>query len=70
LRRRGIDPVIPRKKGERRAGRFDREAYRERNRVERRINRLTQNRASATRYEKLEVSYHALLTIACILLWL
>jgi transposase len=70
LRRRGIGPVIPRKKGERRDGRFDRAAYRERNRVERLINRLKQHRAIATRYEKLEVSYHALLTIACILLWL
>ena len=71
LRRRGIGAVIPRRANEsRRGGRFDRVAYRERNRVERTINRLTQHRAIATRYEKLAVSYHALLTIACILLWL
>ena len=70
LRRRGIGPVIPRKANERRDGRFDRAAYRERNRVERLINRLKQHRAIATRYEKLEVAYHALLTIACILRWL
>ena len=70
LRQRGIGPVIPRKATERRSGRFDREAYRERNRVERLINRLKQHRAIATRYEKLAVTYHALLTIACILLWL
>jgi len=70
LRRRGIGAVIPRKANERRDGRFDRAAYRERNRVERLINRLKQHRAIATRYEKLEVTYHALLTIACILLWL
>jgi len=70
LRRRGIGPVIPRKKNERRDGRFDRAAYRERNRVERLINRLKQHRAIATRYEKLEETYHALLTIACLLLWL
>ena len=50
--------------------RFDRAAYRERNVVERTINRLKQHRAIATRYEKLEVAYHALLTIAAILLWL
>ena len=70
LRQRRIGPVIPRKANERRDGRFDRCAYRERNRVERLINRLKQHRAIATRYEKLEVSYHALLTIACILRWL
>lgn len=71
LRRRGIGAVIPRRKNEARRGvRFDRAAYCERNQIERTINRLKQHRAIATRYEKLAVSYHALLTIACILLWL
>jgi transposase len=71
LRRRGIGAVIPRRSTESRRGvRFDRAAYRDRNRIERTINRLKQHRAIATRYEKLAVSYHALLTIACILLWL
>jgi transposase len=71
LRQRGIGAVIPRRTTEARRGvRFDQVAYRERNRVERLINRLKQHRAIATRYEKLEVSYHALLVIACILLWL
>jgi len=28
------------------------------------------DRAIATRYEKLAITYHALVTIACILLWL
>ncbi len=71
LRRRGIRAVIPRRATETRRGvRFDREAYRERNVVERTINRLKQHRAIATRYEKLQETYQALLTIACILLWL
>ena len=71
LRRRGIGAVIPRRATESRRGvRFDRAAYRERNRVERLINRLKQHRAIATRYEKLEETYHALLIIACLLLWL
>src|SRR5207248_1335249 len=71
LCRRGIGAVIPRRTNEARRGtRFDRTAYRERNIVERTINRLKQFRAIATRYEKLKETYHALLTIACILLWL
>ena len=71
LRRRGIGAVIPRRRTEARRGvRFDRAAYRDRNRIERTINRLKQHRAIATRYDKLAVSYHALLTIACILHWL
>lgn len=71
LRQRGIGAVIPRRSTESRRGvRFDRVAYRERNVVERAINRLKQHRAIATRYEKLEETYHALLTIASILLWL
>ena len=70
LRRRGIRPVIPHKTDERRDGRFDRAAYRERNRIERLINRLKQYRAIATRYDKLGDHYRALLVIAFILLWL
>jgi len=71
LRRRGIGAVIPRRRTEARRGvRFDRAAYRERNTIERTINRLKQHRAIATRYEKLATTYHALLTIACILRWL
>ena len=69
LRRRGIRAVIPRKVNERRTGRFDRTADRERNRVERLINRLKQFRRVATRYEKLAISYLAMVTLAAILLW-
>jgi transposase len=69
-RRHGIQPVIPTKSNERRLPRFDRALYRERNKVERCINRLKQFRRVATRYEKLAVNYLAMVTIAAILLWL
>jgi transposase len=46
-------------------------AYRERNRVERTINRLKGSRRVATCYEKRDVNYLAMVTIAAIvLLWL
>jgi transposase len=48
----------------------DREAYRERNVVERLINRLKQWRRIATRYEKRAANYQAMVTLAAILLWL
>ncbi len=71
MRHRAIGAVIPRRSTEARRGvRFDRVAYRDRNIIERTINRLKQHRAIATRYEKLASTYHALLTIACILRWL
>lgn len=71
LRWRGIGAVIPRQRHEPRRGvRFNRAAYRERNRIERTINPLKQHRAIATRYEKLEETFHALITLATIQLWL
>ena len=70
LRRRGIRYTIPRKQNEQRTGPFDRAIYRERNRVERLINRLKQFRRLATRYEKRGKSYHAMWVIAATLLWL
>jgi len=70
LRCRGITPVIPTKSNERHNPRFDRAAYRQRNRIERLINRLKQSRRIATRYEKRAVNYHAMVTIGMIKLWL
>jgi transposase len=70
LRGRGIGAVIPRRRTEPPHRHFDRAAYRERNQVERLINRFKQFRAIATRYDKLAVRYHAALTIVAILMWL
>jgi transposase len=70
LRRRGIRQTIPAKRNERQRGRFDRAAYRARNRVERLINQLKQYRRVATRYEKRAENYRAMVVIRAIVLWL
>ncbi|WP_437087705.1 IS5 family transposase [Streptomyces sp. enrichment culture] len=80
LRRRGIRAVIPQPSDQighrlrrgRRGGRppgFDREAYKQRNTVERCINRLKQWRGLATRTDKLAIAYQAALHLAGILIW-
>lgn len=69
-RRRRIRVTIPRRSNQRRRGAFDKALYRQRNLVERLINRLKQFRRIATRYEKRAVNYEAMLTIAAIILWL
>lgn len=70
MRQRGIIPVIPTKANERRQRNFDREAYRQRNIVERMINKLKNFRRIATRYEKRAANYLNMIMIAVVLLWL
>ena len=67
-RRRGIPITIPHKENEHRSGPFDRAIYRLRERVERLINRLKQNRRIATRYDKCAENYRAMWLIAATLL--
>ena len=69
MRRHGIGATIPKKADERPQRVFDRALYRERNKVERLINRVKQYRRVATRYEKLAVTSLAMVTLAAILLW-
>uniref|UniRef100_UPI0035E40EF3 IS5 family transposase n=1 Tax=Streptomyces physcomitrii TaxID=2724184 RepID=UPI0035E40EF3 len=80
LRRRGIRAVIPvpaDQRGHRlrrghQGGRppaFDREAYKQRNTVERCINRIKQWRGLATRYDKTATVYLAGLHLAGIFIW-
>lgn len=81
LRRRRVKAVIPvkkdqdanRKKLGSRGGRppaFDRDRYKERNTVERCVNKLRQHRAVATRYDKREVIYQGTIDVASIRIWL
>ena len=70
LRRHGIRITIPHKQNEGQTGPLDRAIYRLRERVERLINRLKQNRRLATRYEKCAANYRAMWLIAATLLWL
>jgi transposase len=78
LRARHIRHTIPERDDQkasrvRRGGRppaFDRIRYRQRNRVERLMNRRKHFRAVATRYDKLAGRYQATITIADIFIWL
>ena len=70
LRRRGIRLTIPHKSNEHHGGSFSRRVYRQRNRIERLINRLKQYRRIATRYEKHAANYRAMWLIAATILWL
>ena len=69
LKRRGIGYTIPRRSDETRTRPFNRALYKERNSVERLINRLQQFRRVATRYEKRAVNFLAMVTITAIMLW-
>ena len=70
LKHRGIGYTIPRRRNETRTGPFNRTLYKERNYIERLLNRLKQFRRVATRYEKRAVNFLAMVTLASILLWL
>lgn len=69
-RQHGIRITIPRRCNEHRSGPFDKELYRQRNRVERLINRLKHCRRLATRYDKRAENYRAFWIIAATIQWL
>lgn len=71
LRQRRIEAVIPQRSDQRakhrgRPLKFDRQAYRQRNVVERCVGWLKENRRVAVRYEKLATNYLGVLKLAMI----
>jgi len=70
LARRGMRATVAHQRGEKWCGRFDAQAYRQRNRIERCSNWLKQYRRTATRYEKRAANYLAMLTLVTISFWL
>ena len=70
LKRRGIQPVIPRKRNQKCGRPHDASLYHERNIIERFFGRLKHFRAVATRYDKRATSYLATVLLAAIVLCL
>lgn len=69
LLERGVEPVIPSKSDQdpdTRPVKFDREAYRDRNIVERLIGWLKESRRVLTRFEKTATNYLAMVKWACV----
>lgn len=62
----GAEVVIPPKRNRRVQHGYDRDIYKERNRVERFFNKLKHFRRVATRYDKLLVNFMGFVTIAAI----
>ena len=69
LHRYHICCTVARRSNERRRGSFNKQHYRQRNIVERLINRLKQFRRIATRYEKRASNFAAMITVAAIFLF-
>lgn len=67
---RQIDTVIPNRPNRKEPAPFDKEQYKDRNKVERFFNRLKRYRRLATRYDKTIVSFLAFWHIAVALDWL
>lgn len=62
----GATPVIPPKRNRRVQHVYDKDLYKQRNRIERFFNKLKQFRRVATRYDKLLANFMGFVTIAAI----
>jgi len=66
----GIEPVIPPKANRLEIILYDKEQYKQRNKVERLFNKLKQFRRVATRYEKLTATFFGFVILALIVIML
>jgi putative transposase len=67
---RGAEPVIPPRSCWKTPRSYDKDLYKERNKIERFFNRLKQFRRVATRYDKLLANFMGFVKLAAIALWL
>ena len=67
---RGILPVIPSKRSRKVATPHKQTVYKDRNRIERMINKLKQNRRIAMRFDKTKLSFAGFITLASIKIWM
>lgn len=70
ISRQGAEAVIPPRTNRIVQRSYDTDLYKERNQIERFFNRLKQFRRIATRYEKTDSAFLAMITVAAILIWL
>ena len=66
----GAEAVIPPRSNRTEHRAYDRHAYKDRNLVERFLNRLKQFRRMATRYDTLARNFVSLLNLVCAYIWL
>ena len=66
----GAQPVIPPRSNRLTPREYDRHWYKDRNLVERFFNRIKQFRRIATRYEKLDRNFNAMISVVCAMIWL
>lgn len=70
IRARRMRVVIPSTRSRKRAIRYDKEIYKQRNLVERCFNRLKHFRRIATRFDRLDCHFMATLHLAATMIWL
>ena len=70
IRARRMRVVIPSTRSRKRAIRYDKEIYKQRNLVERCFNRLKHFRRIATRFDRLDCHFMAALHLAATMIWL